>query len=155
MVVAAAANPSAALRSAVKSPRAAVERVTRALLADSAVRSGKKGSVGECLQPRCVVGHDVGRSRDVETPVAVVVGSLVLTSYVAQASGRTIVGYGTAGDPGHGWGIVGSREDRGVPDVMGVGDQGGLGQDASVFKVAVCDAALRVVPGDQVVLHVR
>ena len=37
---------------------------------------------------------------------------------------------------------------------MGVGDQGGLDQDTSVLEVAVGDAALRVVRGDQVAFHV-
>ena len=83
VVVAAVASPSAVLRSVAKRPRVAVERVARALLADSAVQVSEEGSVGECLHARRVVGHDVGRSRDVETPVAVAVGSLVLTSYVA------------------------------------------------------------------------
>ena len=58
----------------------------------------EESGVGECLQARGVVGHDVGRSGNVEAAVAVAVGSLMLAREVAEASGRTVIGDGTAGD---------------------------------------------------------
>ena len=91
----------------------------------------EESSAGERLQARGVDDHDVGRCGDVEAAVAVSVGALVLARYVAWASGRTVVGDGTLESTGHGWGVVQTREDRGVPDVVGRSDQRGLGQDAS------------------------
>ena len=56
----------------------------------------EESGIGECLQTRGVVCHDVGRPRNVVAAVAVAVSSLVQASEVAEASGSTIIGDGTA-----------------------------------------------------------
>ena len=68
----------------------------------------EKESVGEVLEARGVIRHDVGLARDVERHVVVAVAALVLTSPVAEIAGSPVAGDGSLADAGHGWSVVGA-----------------------------------------------
>ena len=65
---------------------------------------GEKESIGEVLEARGIVRHDVGLARDVERHVVVAVAALVLTSPVAEIAGSPVAGDSTLADTGHGGG---------------------------------------------------
>lgn len=87
----------------------------------------EESSVGELLEARGVVCHDIGRAWEVPSVVAVPVRALVLASVVAEVSSGAVTGDGSSGDSGDGRGVVRCRGDRGVGDVVRRGDNGDLG----------------------------
>ena len=73
---------------------------------------GKKRRVGEMLEARGTVGHDVALPWEVETGVAVSVRALVFTSILTEVGGSA--GQGREcflGDSGVGRSVVGCRGD--------------------------------------------
>ena len=109
----------------------------------------EESSVREVLQARGVVGHDVGTSWDEEVCLAVPVLPLVGTGIVAEVGRGPVGGDRSFQHPGQGGGVVSPVRDGGVAHVVVMSHEGGLGQQASLLKVAVGDVALRVVSRDQ------
>jgi len=116
---------------------------------------GKKGGVSEMLQARGGVGHGVGESWDESDQVAVAVDALVLAGKPAEVGGSRVARHRPLPEARDSGSVVaGIREGR-VADVMGMGHDVGLAQDASLLEVTVGDLPRGVVEGDQVALDVR
>ena len=109
------------------------------------VEVGEKESVGEMLEARSVVGHDIGLAWEVEGGVVVAMIALVAAGPVAEVGGRAVGGDGAFADAGDGGRVVGAVDHRGVANVMGVSHEIHLAQETSVLEVAVGDGAGWVV----------
>ena len=101
--------------------------------------------VGEVLQARGVIGHDVGFSWDALGHVAVLVFSLVFCRKDALFGRRPFCCDGFLGHAGLGRGVVHERDYGGVLDWMPFGHGGDLSEHAGVLEVTVCDGACWVV----------
>ena len=66
----------------------------------------EEGGIGEMLEARGVVCHDVHESWEKGRPVAVPVCPLVGASVVAQVRSCAVAGYGSFGYSGNYWGVV-------------------------------------------------
>jgi len=112
----------------------------------------EQGGVGEVLEARCVVGHDIGGSGEERGEMAVAVQTLVSTGYGAETRSRAQGGYGSFGYSGHGWGVVREVHDGGVTQIGHEGHGTELRQKAGVFEVAVCHRAGGMGRRDQAAL---
>ena len=84
--------------------------------------------IGEMLQARGVVSHDVFHPVDEGDLGAVAVVSLVETGQLAEVGHRAFSGSAAFGVTGQCWGVVGEVRQRCASDVVGVGDVVHLGQ---------------------------
>ena len=105
------------------------------------VEVGEKESVGEVLEARGVVGHDVSLAWDVKGSVVVAVIALVAAGPIAEVGGRAVGGDGPFADAGDGGRVVGAVDHRGVANVMGMGHDVHLAKETSVLEVTVGDRA--------------
>ena len=69
-------------------------------------KMSEKGRVSKVLQPRGVVGHDVGVAREVSGLMTVAVEALVHARDVAQGGRRPFRGDRALLDATDGWGVV-------------------------------------------------
>ena len=89
---------------------------------------GKQGSVGEMLETRGIVGHDVVQSWEEKGVVAVAMDALVVTRIVTQVGRRAIAGDGPFADAGESRGVVGAIGHGGIAHIVGGGHQRHLSQ---------------------------
>lgn len=101
------------------------------------------------LETGGVVGHDVLRSREVLSLVAVAVEPLVVTSDLAQVGRRARRGHGLFAGSGDRRGVVAEVVQGRVTDVVAVRHDVELREKRGLLQVAVGDVAVRVVGGDE------
>ena len=101
----------------------------------------EKEGVGEVLEMRGVVSHDVSLARDVERGVVIAVLTLVLARPVAEVGRRAVGGHRALADAGHRRGVVGAVHESGVAHVVGGGHEVHLAEETGVFEVAVGEIA--------------
>lgn len=106
---------------------------------------GEEERIGEVLQAGGVVGHDVDLSWEVEGDMVVSMEALVLASPVAEVGCGAVTGYRALSNPGDGGRVVRAICDGRIPDVVRVGHEGHLAEQAGVFEVTVGDSAPGVV----------
>ena len=98
---------------------------------------GKKGLVSEVLQSRSIVSHHVVWSWDVLGNCTVAVEALVGALEVTQSRAWSFRHGGAFDEAADCRGVVCSNADGGIANVVVVGHDGKLSEDASMLQVAV------------------
>ena len=109
---------------------------------------GKKGSIGELLETRGVVGHDIVRTGEVPREVAVPMLPLVEGLHKAELGSWAVVRDSPFVNARLGGCVVREVADGRIGKLMGGGHEACLGDEATVFEVAVGDRAARIVSTD-------
>jgi hypothetical protein len=115
----------------------------------------EKGSVGEVLETRGVIGHAVCLSREVARQMTVPVLALVVTRDTTELSGGPVRRHCSLMEAGHGRSVVREVLEGGVPDWVSGGHQVDLAEETRLFQVAVGHGALRTIYGDELSLYFR
>ena len=90
--------------------------------------------IGEVLEARGVIGHDVGLPWEEGSEVAVSVRALMVTGEAAHSRRGSWAGGDSAlVHPGDGWGVVGAVLEGGVADVMVAAHDVHLSKQGGVF----------------------
>ena len=115
---------------------------------------GEQGRVGEMLKTGSIISHAVVESWEVEVHRAVPMGALEGGAVVAEVRRGAIAGDSTFVHTGDSRGVIAPVGNGGVPKVVVMGHECGLGQDTGLLQVTVGDDSGRVVEGDEGLLDV-
>jgi hypothetical protein len=112
----------------------------------------EKGRIGEVLEARGVIRHDVAISWEEVCEVTVSVNPLMVAPVAAEGGGSSTGGDGSLADSRDCRDIVREVLDSGVPSVVSGRHEVHLGQESRVLKVTVGDDAAGVITRDEELL---
>ena len=116
---------------------------------------GEELGVGEVLQTRSIVCHDVGFSWEVESEVTVALLALVSAGVVAKVRSSAFTADCAFRGSGDCRSVVASVQESSISDVMSGCHQRDLAEETCVFQVTVGDDSFGVISGYETSLDLR